>query len=99
LGAGPSCDAEMNRSTNMRKREAEARFPHKVDIPIPTLGLGNRLTDMVIWCRENVTAGEWAQHHHSEHRKDEASTAFARFYFMHEADAEAFRRRRDSELT
>jgi len=68
----------MNHSTNMR---------------IPTLGLGNRLTEMVIWCRENVTAGEWAQHHHSEHRKDEASTAYARFYFATETDAEAFRKR------
>ena len=92
MGAGP-CDADMNRSTNMRKREAEARFPNKVDILIPTLGLGNRLTDMVIWCRGNVTAGEWAQHHHSEHRKDEAPAAFARFYFANEADAEAFRKR------
>lgn len=92
LGADSSCDADMNRSTNMRKREAEARFPYKVDILIPAMGLGNQLTDMVIWCRENVTAGEWAQHNHSEHRKDEASIAYARFYFASETIAEAFRR-------
>ncbi len=71
---------------------AERRFPHRVDVPVPGSGLGRRLTDMLNWCRENAPPGAWAQHHHSERRKGEAPTDFARFYFANEADAEAFRR-------
>ena len=51
------------------------------------------LTDMLDWCRENVPAATWAHHHHSEPRKGEAPADFARFYFLYEAVAEAFRRR------
>lgn len=82
----------MARSTNLRKREAEARFPHKVDIAVPEFGLGNRLDEMLLWCRANVPAGTWAQHHHSEGRLGEAAVDCARFYFIEEADAEQFRR-------
>jgi hypothetical protein len=43
--------------------EAEQRFPHKVDIPVPSMtGLGGRLNEMLVWSRENVAAGERAQH-------------------------------------
>jgi len=76
-----------------RKKEAERRFPHHIDIPVPGSGLGRRLTDILDWCRENVPAGTWAQHHHSERRKGEPPADFARFYFLYEAVAEAFRRR------
>jgi hypothetical protein len=48
---------------------------------------------LLAWCRENVPAGTWDQHHHSERRKGEPPADFARFYFASEADAEAFRRR------
>ncbi len=65
-------------------------------MPVPGSGLGLRLTDMLDWCRENVAAGTWAQHHHSERRKGEPPADFARFYFLYEAAAEAFRRRIDS---
>jgi hypothetical protein len=44
------------------------------------------------WCRENVTAGEWAQHGHQVRRKGERPADFARFYFATTGDAEAFRR-------
>ncbi len=77
---------------NSFKREAERRYPHKVDIPVPGSGLGRRLTDMHAWCAANVAAGEWAEHGHSERRKGEQPADFARFYFMRESDAEAFRR-------
>ena len=43
--------------------------------------------------RENVAAGAWDEHGHSERRKGEAPADFARFDFMAETDAEAFRRR------
>ena len=75
------------------RKAAERRFPHKIDIPAPGAGLGRRLTDMLDWCRQNVPAGEWAQHGHSERRKGEPPTDFARFYFLYEAVAQAFRRR------
>ena len=61
-------------------------------MPVPGGGLGRRLTDMLEWCRENVPAGTWVQHHHSERRKGEQPADFARF-FLYEAVAEAFRRR------
>jgi len=76
-----------------RKREAERRFPHRVDVPVPGSGLGRRLTDMLDWCRESFAAGAWDQHHHSERRKGEAPIDYARLYFASEAAAEAFRRR------
>jgi hypothetical protein len=79
----------MARSVNLRKREAEVNFPHKVDIAIPRFGLGSRLGKMLQWCRQNVAAGNWAQHHHIEHRGDVPSD-HARFYFMNVSDADAF---------
>ena len=72
------------------KREAEKRFPHKVDIPVPSDGLGALLNDMLSWCREH--AGEWAQHGHSEAGEPgQPRTDYARFYFQREEDAAAFR--------
>ena len=75
------------------KKAAESKFPHRVDIPVPGSGLGRRLTEMLDWCRENVPAATWSHHHHSERCKGEAPKDFARFYFLYEAVAEAFRRR------
>jgi len=48
---------------------------------------------MLACCRENFAAGTWDQHRHTERRKGEAPADFARFYFVNEADAEAFRER------
>jgi hypothetical protein len=85
----------MARSTDRTvfKRDAERRFPHRIDIPVPGSGLGRRLTDMLDWCREHVVADDWAQHGHGERRKGEAPVDFARFYFMNHVDADAFRSR------
>jgi hypothetical protein len=77
---------------NRVQKDAEAKFPHRVDVPIPGSGLGNRLTEMMVWCRRNVPGGKWVQHGHSEGHKRNRPADFARFYFATEVDAEAFRR-------
>jgi hypothetical protein len=56
-------------NSNTGRRAAEAKFPYRIDIPVPVGGLGNRLTEMLMWCRENIPAGAWAQHGHSERPK------------------------------
>jgi len=75
-------------------KAAENKFPHRVDIPVPIGGLGNRLTEMLMWCRANVAAGAWEQHRHSEGPKKARvmPAVSARFHFLNEADAEAFRK-------
>jgi len=77
------------RGVRVRYRASDGTGPR----PVPGGGRGRRLTDMLHWCRENVPAGTWAQHRHSERRTGEAPRNFARFYFVSEADTEAFRRR------
>ena len=80
----------MTRQRQPFKREAEKRFTHKVDVPVPTEGLGAQLNDMLGWCEQH--AGEWAYHGHSEAGElGEPRRDFARFYFMREEEAEAFR--------
>lgn len=74
-----------------RKRAAEAEFPYHVDVPL-RYGL-RRLRGMLDWCGENVAAGAWDMHRHSERRKGERPVDYARFYFTIDADAVAFRRR------
>ena len=76
------------------RKAAETKFPHRVDIPVPIGGLGNRLTEMLMWCRANVPAGTWDQHGHSERPKKARvmPAVSARFYFASEGDAEAFRK-------
>lgn len=56
----------MARTHNPGKRAAERQFRFTVDVPIPVGGLGNRLNDMLAWCRANIAASEWEQHGHSE---------------------------------
>ncbi len=73
------------------KEWAERRFPHRVDIPVPDDGLGRRLDTMLAWCRENMEAGEWAQHGHTEYQPPELPTHVARFYFMEAKVADTFR--------
>ena len=36
----------------LRKKEADRRFPHYVDLRVPVRGLGRGLTDMLDWCRD-----------------------------------------------
>ena len=81
----------MARQRQPFKREAERRFPHRVDVPMPDGGLGQRLNNMRDWCREH--AGEWGYHDHGEPGDPgEPRRDYARFYFMTEDDAAAFRR-------
>jgi len=42
------------------KKNAERRFPHRVDGPVPGGGLGRRLAGMVDWRHANIAAGPWA---------------------------------------
>jgi hypothetical protein len=60
---------------------------------LPT-GLGGRQSDMHNWCYDHVLPGGWEEHGHSDDRRDDRGIRidFCRFYFMDEADAEAFRR-------
>jgi hypothetical protein len=76
------------------RREAEQRFPHKVDIPVPSMtGLGGRLNEMLVWSRENVAASERAQHGYVDRRPGEFPTDYVRFYFAAEDKAAEFKER------
>jgi hypothetical protein len=68
-------------------------LPHKVDVPIPTTGIGSRLITLIGWCREHIAADDWDCHAFPERGGDKSSVQDARFYFLNETDAEAFRRR------
>jgi hypothetical protein len=77
-------------------RDAERRFPHRVDIPVAAGGFGRQLTELHDWCRVHVAAGQWAQQGYRDRaRRDDRGVAleFTRWYFMAAADAEAFKRR------
>ena len=76
--------------------DAEAKFPIKIDIPVPAYGEPWPYADMLAWCRANVAAGAWAQHGFMDKkRRDEHGVPidFTRWYFLNDADAEAFRQR------
>ena len=78
------------------QREAERRFPYRVDIPVSTSGFGRQLTELHDWCRTHVAPGQWAQHGFVDKtRHDDRGVAleFTRWYFMAAADAEAFKQR------
>jgi hypothetical protein len=64
------------------KDEAERRFPHKVDVPVPELDLGRDLTDMLEWCRARVPQPAWAYHGHTARLSKRAAPIHsARWYF------------------
>jgi hypothetical protein len=44
----------MARARYPARREAERNDQHKVDVPVPRTGLGNRLSDMHEWCHDHV---------------------------------------------
>jgi hypothetical protein len=77
------------------KDEAERRFPHKIDVPVPPTGLGRDLTAMLEWCRARVPQPEWPiTATHPGPSKRAAPVHCARWYFAEAADAEAFNRPR-----
>ena len=81
--------------TRLRK-DAETKFPIKIDLPVPPGGLRRRLTDMLAWWQENVAVGAWAQQGFMDRkRRDERGIPidFMLWDFMSDADAEAFRKR------
>jgi len=39
------------------RKDAEARFPIKVDVPVPTDGKAWPYAEMLAWCRENLALG------------------------------------------
>ena len=81
---------------NRFQRDAERRFPYRVDIPVSASGFGRQLTELHEWCRAHVAADQWAQHGFADRvRRDGRGVAlvFTRWYFMTTADAEAFKRR------
>jgi hypothetical protein len=76
------------------KDEAERRFPHKVDIPVPGDGLGRDPTAMPEWCRARVPQPAWAYHGHTVRPSKRAAPVHcARWYFAEATDAEAFKQR------
>lgn len=63
---------------------------------MPAYGEPWPFAEMLAWCHANVAAGAWAQRGFMDKkRRDERGIPidYARFYFMDEAVAEAFRRR------
>lgn len=87
----------MRRTERTRFREdAKAKFPIKIDIPVSPYGQPWPYADMLAWCQTNVAAGAWAQHGFMDRkRRDDWGIPidFTRWYFMSDADAEAFRQR------
>jgi hypothetical protein len=81
---------------NSFQREADRRFPYRVDIPVSAGGLGRQLTELHDWCRAHVAAGQWAQHgfiDRARHDHRGVALEFTRWYFMTATDADAFRQR------
>jgi len=85
----------MARSTDRTRarRDAEDRFPFKVDVRVPTYGETWPFVEMLAWCCDHVSEGAWEEHSFMDKkRRDERGIPidFSRFYFMHEVDAVAF---------
>jgi hypothetical protein len=81
---------------NRSRKDAEAKFPIKIDMRVPAYGEPWPYVEMLAWCRDNVPAGAWAEHGFMDKkRRDDRGRPidFARFYFANEADADAFKRR------
>jgi hypothetical protein len=82
--------SNMLRTANRiaRKRDAERRFPHKVDMRVPPDELVVRVRGMVAWCWQRAAPGAWEQHGEGGPSPD-----VVRFYFMDARVAEAFKGR------
>ena len=86
----------MTRPTDRFRKDAEAKFPIKIDARVPAGGEPWPFAEMLAWCHANVAAGAWARHGFMDKkRRDERGIPidFARWYFMDAADADAFRQR------
>ena len=75
-----------------RRRDADRKYPHRVDIPVPEGG--KQLNDMIEWCDERFT--DWT--HAGITDRDRHDTRgipmdLVRFYFMDEIAAQQFRER------
>jgi hypothetical protein len=93
FGPGMRSTPAMARIRYPTRREAEQRFHDCVDIPVSSLGGRRQLYEMLSWCREHVETGAWTKHGRSQRWAGEPPQSFVRFYFGHEADAEAFKKR------
>lgn len=85
----------MARSTDRTRflRDAERRFPIRIDVRVPRSGEPWPFTEMLTWCSANVPEGAWEQHGHMDKRRRDARGIpidYARWYFVSEADAAAF---------
>jgi hypothetical protein len=47
---------------NRFRKDAEAKFPIKIDVRVPAYGEPWPYVEMLAWCRDNVPAGAWAEH-------------------------------------
>jgi hypothetical protein len=80
---------------NRFRKDAESRFPIKIDIAV-AYGQPWPYADMLAWCFENVPARQWEQYGYMNwNRRDDSGAPMdlSRWYFMSDADAEAFRKR------
>jgi len=78
------------------KRDADRRFPHKVDMRLLSDELDVRVRGMVAWCWLRAEPGAWEQHRHdglSRRGDGGLSPEVVRFYFMDARVAAAFRGR------
>jgi hypothetical protein len=75
------------------RRDAERKHPHRVDIPVPPMGLGKQLNDMIQWCDKRFT--EWTHAGVTLPERDERGIRIdaVRFYFLDEIAAKQFRER------
>jgi hypothetical protein len=76
-----------------RRRDAERQYPHRADIPVPSMGLGKQLNDMLEWCDERFT--DWTHAGVTLPERDARGIRIdaVRFYFMDEIAAQQFRER------
>jgi hypothetical protein len=74
-------------------KDAEARFPIKIDQRRPGSGEPWPYAEMLAWCHPNIAKGAWEQHGYiDKQRRDERGIPidYVRWYFLHEADDVAF---------
>ena len=79
---------------NRSRKDAEARYPIKIDLRVPPSSEPWPYTEMLQWCRDNIAAGAWQQHGFMDKkRRDDQGIPihFARWYLLSDADAEAFK--------
>jgi hypothetical protein len=73
----------------LMRRLYEREYPWRVDVPVPPMGLGMLLDEMLSWCTSNASA-KWATHGMSIRVAGEAPEHICRFYFFGREDAMSF---------